>query len=68
MLSIFRKPQEPDLWYSKFLSELLKLIKPSVTVEIEIAQGETTKFFSKTSGQVFAFKIDPGNYGRLYLY
>lgn len=59
MINIFQRPQEPDLWHSNFLSELLTVIKPSVTVEIGIAQGETTKIFSKTSGQVFAFDIDP---------
>jgi len=59
MLSLFQKPQSPDLWHSNFLPDLLKVLKPSVTVEIGIAQGESAKTVSKASRQVFATDIDP---------
>lgn len=58
-MNFLEKPKDPDLWHSRFLEELLKVTKPSVTIEIGIAQGETTKIFSKASGQVFAIDIDP---------
>ncbi len=59
MFESLRKPRVNDLWHTNFLAELLKVTKPSVTIEIGIAQGETTRIFSKVSGRVFAIDIDP---------
>jgi predicted O-methyltransferase YrrM len=58
MLGFLRKPNVNDLWHTKFLGEFLRVINPSVTVEIGIALGDTTRVFSRFSNEVFAIDID----------
>jgi cephalosporin hydroxylase len=68
MFDFSRKPDSNDLWHTNFLGELLVVIRPSVTIEIGIALGQTTQVFSKFSKQVFAIDIDESAASRVSKY
>lgn len=65
MFGFPRKTNINDLWHTRFLEEMFSVIRPSVTVEIGIALGDTTRIFSKASKKVFAIDIDKSAVSRV---
>jgi predicted O-methyltransferase YrrM len=49
---------DPDYWHLTFLDSFLKVLKPQISIEIGIAEGQGTRVLSRHSKSVFAVDSD----------
>lgn len=61
---VSKKPSlltDPDYWHLSFLDSFLKVLKPQISIEIGIAEGQGTRILSRHSKSVFAVDSDPNS-------
>ena len=53
--------ENPDYWHLVFIDSLLQVMKPNISVEIGVAEGQGTRILSRHSTKVFAVDSDPAS-------